>query len=199
MLIDVQRPGVAQPLRFEATPVDDPAARLRTLGISPARDGEIVDDKALDPLLQHNALLLKQAQEAAFPPGDGGACDWHAVEAAAERALEFFIAALDYAREFDVPIRQAKGLCVLAARMRDHATLPGATAAAALADGDLRGGTLALALFTALHVGEPLCELEFHGISSRLAASTLYVDLVESKVSALKGAYTLCVAHWLMS
>ena len=51
-LIDVQRPGVAQPLRFEATPVDDPAARLRTLGISPARDGEIVDDKALDPLLQ---------------------------------------------------------------------------------------------------------------------------------------------------
>jgi len=156
-------------------------------------------DAALDPLLQHNALLLKQAQEAAFPPGDGGACDWHAVEAAAERALEFFIAALDYAREFDVPIRQAKGLCVLAARMRDHATLPGATAAAALADGDLRGGTLALALFTALHVGEPLCELEFHGISSRLAASTLYVDLVESKVSALKGAYTLCVAHWLMS
>ena len=181
-------------LRTPALPVravlDALCARAQLTAAQPAA--------TLDPLLQRNALLLKQAQAAAFPPGDGGACDWHAVEAAAERALEFFIAALDVAREVDVQLRQAKGLCVLAARMRDHAMLPGAIAAAALTDGDLRGGTLAFALFTALHVGEPLCELEFDGISSRLAASTLYVDLVESKISAMQGACTLGVAHWLM-
>jgi regulator of sigma E protease len=50
--IDVQRQGSEQPLRFETIPVDEPTVRLRTLGITPARDGEIVDDRMLDPVLR---------------------------------------------------------------------------------------------------------------------------------------------------
>jgi regulator of sigma E protease len=49
--LQVDRPGVAEPLAFELTPVDDPAIRLRSIGIMPARDGLLVDDPAVDPFL----------------------------------------------------------------------------------------------------------------------------------------------------
>ena len=49
--LQVERPGVAEPMRFELTPVDDPAIRLRSIGIMPARDGLLVDDPAVEPLL----------------------------------------------------------------------------------------------------------------------------------------------------
>jgi hypothetical protein len=158
-------------------------------------------EAALEALLMRDARLLEEAEAAAFPPGvapgAGGACDWRAVESAAECALVFFSAAQACAPEWELgaPLRQASGLRNLAARMGDHATLP-ASAAASLADEDLRGGTLAFGLFTALHMGAPLYALEFDGVSTDVAASTLRVELMESKIGAQKGAYTRCVLRF---
>jgi len=68
MLIAVARPGVADAMRFEATPTDDANARLRSLGIVPARDGEIVNDPLLAPLLVP-ALLRSGLTNAGVGPG----------------------------------------------------------------------------------------------------------------------------------
>ena len=144
---------------------------------------------ALDPLLGLTLQSLEQAVAAAFLPGVApGAGNWPAVEAAAERALAFFNAAqaCSPAWELGMPLQLARGLCQLAARMGGDATL--AATAAALAGDDLSGGSLAFALFTALHAGAVLYELEFDGIATEVAASMLRVDLMESKTSALKGA-----------
>lgn len=148
---------------------------------------------ALDPLLGLTLQSLEQAVAAAFlpgvAPGAGSACHWPAVEAAAGRALTFFSSAhaCAPALEFGTPLKLARGLSQLAARMGGDATLA-ATAAASLAHEDLSGGNLAFALFTALHAGAVLYELEFDGIATEVAASMLRVDLMESKTSALKGA-----------
>ena len=71
-------------------------------------------EAALESFLLHKALLLEQAEAAAFPPGASGACDWHTVASAAERAVLFFGAAHEYAPAWELaaPLRQAYTLRV---------------------------------------------------------------------------------------
>ena len=50
--IDVARAGVDGTLQFEATPTDDPSARLRSIGLLPAHDTELAPDDEVRALLK---------------------------------------------------------------------------------------------------------------------------------------------------
>ena len=44
LVLQVRRPGREQPVRFEATPTDEPGSRLLSIGFTPAREGRILAD-----------------------------------------------------------------------------------------------------------------------------------------------------------
>jgi len=51
--LEVARPGADKPLRFTATPTDDPVARLRSILITPARDPTLSSEALEDPMAQY--------------------------------------------------------------------------------------------------------------------------------------------------
>ena len=67
--LDVSRPGVEGTLRFEATPTDDPGARLRSIGLVPAHDTELATD-------DESRALLKPAFDRAGLTAAGVGAGW---------------------------------------------------------------------------------------------------------------------------
>ena len=63
VLLQVTRVGVATPLRFEVSPIKDATSRLRSFGVTPARNGILTDQKDIAPMVE--SLLIKSGLSAA--------------------------------------------------------------------------------------------------------------------------------------
>ena len=67
-ILQVTRPGVATPLRFEVAPIKDATSGLRSFGVAPARSGILADQKDVAPMIE-NMLDKSGLRAAGVKPG----------------------------------------------------------------------------------------------------------------------------------
>ena len=67
-ILQVTRPGVATPLRFEVAPIKDATSGLRSFGVAPARSGILADQKDVAPMIE-NMLEKSGLRAAGVKPG----------------------------------------------------------------------------------------------------------------------------------
>ena len=67
-ILQVTRPGVANPLRFEVAPIKDATSGLRSFGVTPARSGMLADQKDVAPMIE-NMLAKSGLSAAGVKPG----------------------------------------------------------------------------------------------------------------------------------
>ncbi len=67
-ILQVTRPGVATPLRFEVAPIKDATSGLRSFGVAPARSGILADQKDVAPMIE-NMLDKSGLSAAGVKPG----------------------------------------------------------------------------------------------------------------------------------
>ena len=67
-ILQITRPGVATPLRFEVAPIKDATSGLRSFGVAPARSGILADQKDVAPMIE-NMLDKSGLRAAGVKPG----------------------------------------------------------------------------------------------------------------------------------
>jgi regulator of sigma E protease len=67
-ILQITRPGVATPLRFEVAPIKDATSGLRSFGVAPARSGILADQKDVAPMIV-NMLDKSGLSAAGVKPG----------------------------------------------------------------------------------------------------------------------------------
>ncbi len=67
-ILQVTRPGVANPLRFEVAPIKDATSGLRSFGLAPSRSGLLADQKDVAPMIE-NMLSKSGLSAAGVKPG----------------------------------------------------------------------------------------------------------------------------------
>ena len=67
-ILQVTRPGVATPLRFEVAPIKDATSGLRSFGVAPARGGMLADQKDVAPMIE-NMLAKSGLSATGVKPG----------------------------------------------------------------------------------------------------------------------------------
>jgi len=67
-ILQVTRPGVATPFRFEVAPIKDATSGLRSFGVAPARSGILADQKDVAPMIE-NMLDKSGLRAAGVKPG----------------------------------------------------------------------------------------------------------------------------------